>query len=63
MEEFVEAEVNSYDAIINSKGEPIFETGNVTPFSIMDIVNTNDNSIYYIVNELAPTCATRAGAR
>lgn len=54
MEEFVEAEVNSYDAIINSKGEPIFETGNVTPFSIMDIVNTNDNSIYYIVNELAP---------
>ena len=52
MEEFVEAEVNSYDAIINSRGEPIFETGNVTPFSIMDIVNTNDNSIYYIVNEL-----------
>lgn len=54
MEEFVEAEVNSYDAIINSKGEPIFETGNVTPMSIMDIVNTNGNSIYYIVNELAP---------
>ena len=54
MEEFVEAEVNSYDAIINSKGEPIFETGNVTPMSIMDIVNTNGNSIYYIVNELSP---------
>ena len=54
MEEFVEAEVNSYDAIINSHGEPIFETGNVTPMSIMDIVNTNGNSIYYIVNELAP---------
>lgn len=54
MEEFVEAEVNSYDAIIDSRGEPIFETGNVTPMSIMDIVNTNGNSIYYIVNELAP---------
>ncbi len=54
MEEFVEAEVNSYDAIINSRGEPVFETGNVTPYSIMDIVNTNGNSIYYIVNELAP---------
>ncbi len=54
MEEYVEAEVNSYDAIINSKGEPIFETGNVTPYSIMDIVNANGNSIYYIVNELAP---------
>ena len=54
MEEFVEAEVNSYDAIIDSKGEPVFETGNVTPMSIMDIVNTGGNSIYYIVNELAP---------
>jgi hypothetical protein len=50
MEEYIEAEVNSYDAIINSKGEPIFETGNVTPFSLMDVVNNNDNSVYYIVN-------------
>lgn len=54
MEEFVHAEVNSYDAIINSRGEPMFETGNVTPMSIMDIVNDQDNSIYYIVKELAP---------
>lgn len=53
MEEFVHAEVNSYDAIIDANGEPMFETGNVTPFSIMDIVNDNDNSIYYIVRELA----------
>ena len=53
MEEFVTAEVNSYDAIINGDGEPIFETGNVSPISIMDIVNENDNSIYYIVKELA----------
>ena len=54
MEEFVHAEVNSYDAIIDSKGNPIFETGNVTPMSIMDIVNQQDNSIYYIVKTLAP---------
>ena len=53
MEEFVTAEVNSYDAIIGPDGEPIFETGNVTPNSIMDIVNNNDNSIYYIVKDLA----------
>ena len=53
MEEFIYAEVNSYDAIIDSHGEPMFETGNVTPFSIMDIVNDNDNSIYYIVRDLA----------
>ena len=60
MEEFITAEVNSYDAIIDSRGEPIFETGNVTPNSIMDIVNTNDNSIYYIVNQL-PEDTRRAG--
>jgi len=53
MEEFVTAEVNSYDAIISSQGEPLFETGNVTPNSIMDIVNNADNSLYYIVKDLA----------
>lgn len=52
LEEYIDAAVNSYDAIINSNGEPIFETGNVTPNSIMDIVNTSDNSIYYIVKDL-----------
>lgn len=60
MEEFVPAEVNSYDAIIDSHGEPIFETGNVTPNSIMDIVNNHDNAIYYIVKEL-PEDTRRAG--
>lgn len=60
MEEYVNAEVNSYDAIIDSHGNPIFETGNVTPFSIMDIVNNADNSIYYIVKEL-PEDMIRAG--
>lgn len=52
MEEYIDAEVNSYDAIIDANGEPLFETGNVTPNSIMDIVNNADNSIYYIVKEL-----------
>ena len=60
MEEFVNAEVNSYDAIIDSKGDPIFETGNVTPNSIMDIVNNADNSIYYIVKDL-PEDTRKAG--
>lgn len=61
MEEFVHAEVNSYDAIIDANGEPIFETGNVTPNSIMDVVNDNDNSIYYIVRDLPED--TRAAGR
>ena len=60
MEEFIQAEVNSYDAIIDSNGKPIFETGNVTPMSIMDVVNENDNSVYYIVRDL-PADVRKAG--
>ena len=60
MEEFVHAEVNSYDAIIDGEGNPIFETGNVTPMSIMDIVNNADNSLYYIVKDL-PDDVRQAG--
>lgn len=60
MEEFIHAEVNSYDAIIDSEGNPMFETGNVTPMSIMDIVNNEDNSIYYIVKDL-PEDTRKAG--
>jgi len=60
MEEFVHATVNSYDAIIDSQGRPLFETGNVTAMSIMDIVNEMDNSIYYIVKDL-PEDTRRAG--
>ena len=51
MEEYIDATVNSYDAIVNSRGEPIFETGNVTLGSLMDVVNTGDSSMFYIVNQ------------
>lgn len=61
MEEFVNGEVNSYDAIIDANGEPMFETGNITPMSIMDIVNNNDNSIFYILKNLPED--TRAAGR
>ncbi|MCD8105132.1 MAG: ATP-grasp domain-containing protein [Lachnospiraceae bacterium] len=61
MEEFVQGEVNSYDAIIDSKGEPMFETGNVTPESIMDIVNKSENSLFYILKNLPDD--TRAAGR
>lgn len=62
MEEFVNAQVNSYDAIIDSNGDPIFETGNITVDSIMDIVNNNDNSIYYILKDL-PDDTREAGRK
>ena len=52
MEEFIDGTIVSYDAIVNGQGEPLFETGNVTIDSIMDIVNTNGNSGFYIRKEL-----------
>ena len=61
MEEFIDAQVNSYDAIIDSKGEPIFETGNVTLSNLMEVVNTLDNSLYFIHKELPED--TRAAGR
>ena len=61
MEEFITAEICSYDAIIDSNGEPMFEAGNVTPFSLMDVVNNADDSIYYIVKDLPED--TRAAGR
>ena len=55
MEEFVNGEVRTYDAIIDSKGEPVFESGNVTCDSLMDVVNEAKDSIFYIVKELPET--------
>lgn len=60
IEEFICGEVNSYDAVIDSHGNPLFETGNITPMSIMDIVNNQDNSIYYILKKL-PEDTRKAG--
>ena len=62
MEEFVNGYVQTYDAIIDSKGEPLFESGNVTPLSLMDVVNDNGDSVYYLVKEL-PERIRDAGLR
>lgn len=50
MEEFIDGVVVSYDAIVDGKGNPVFETGLVELGSLMDIVNDNDNSCYYYLN-------------
>lgn len=47
MEEYIDGVVNSYDAIVNSAGEPLFETGLVETASLVDTVNNNENSCYY----------------
>ena len=52
MEEYVDGEVRTYDAIINSKGEPVMEGGNVTLGSLMDVMNNQDDSVFYIVKDL-----------
>lgn len=53
MEEYIDGEVQSYDAVIDSMGNPLFETGNITPKSVMDVVNNADDCLFYIVDELA----------
>lgn len=53
MEEFVPGEICSYDAIVNSKGTVLFETGNISPISIMDCVNDHESIHFYIVDRLA----------
>ncbi len=52
MEEYVKGYVRTYDAIIDNSGEAIFESGNVTINSLMDVVNDSGDSLYYIVKEL-----------
>jgi len=60
MEEFVNGYVQTYDGIVDSKGEMLFESGNITPLSLMDIVNDNGDSVYYLVKEL-PEKVRQAG--
>ncbi len=62
MEEYVDGCVQTYDAIIDSKGEPLFESGNVTPHSLMDIVNGNEDCMFYLVKDL-PEKIRDAGLR
>ena len=52
VEEFVTGDICTYDAIINSKGEPLFESMCVCPPSISDIVTYNLDSTYYVEPEM-----------
>ncbi|MBR5162686.1 MAG: HD domain-containing protein [Schwartzia sp.] len=48
IEEFVYGNIYSYDAIINSKGEPLFESMAAWPPSILDIVANQSDLSYYV---------------
>ena len=52
MEEFITGNIASYDAIINSKGEPLFESMTSWPPSIMDIVNHRLDLAYYVAADM-----------
>ena len=60
MEEFIDGSIVSYDAIINSRGEPIFETGNLTLGSIMDMVN-EQGSCRFLIRDRLPDALRDAG--
>ena len=62
MEEYVNGYVQTYDAIVDSHGNPLFESGNITPLSLMDIVNEGGDSVYYLVKDL-PDRIRNAGLR
>lgn len=52
IEEFITGDICSYDAIIDSKGNPLFESMTVWPPSIMDIVNKQLDLSYYVAKEI-----------
>ncbi len=51
MEEFIQGEICSYDAILDSKCEPLFESMTVWP-PVMDIVNKDLDLMYYTCPDL-----------
>ncbi|MCF0197455.1 MAG: ATP-grasp domain-containing protein [Bacteroidaceae bacterium] len=48
VEEYVTGNICDYDAIIDSKGQPLFESMSVCPPSIADIVKDNLDSVYHV---------------
>ncbi len=52
MEDFIEGDIYSYDAITNEKCEPLFESSTVFPPSIADIVNNGYDLSYYVTDKV-----------
>ena len=57
MEEFIQGEICSYDAIVDSKCEPLFESMTVWP-PVMDIVNRDLDLTYYTYPEVPEKLGT-----
>lgn len=52
VEEYVTGNICDYDAIIDSKGQPLFESMSVCPPSIADIVKNRLDSVYHVEKEM-----------
>lgn len=52
IEEYVTGNICDYDAIIDSNGNPIFESWSVCPPSIADIVEKNLESEYHVMKDM-----------
>ena len=62
IEEFITGLLVSYDAIFNSKGEPVFENNTVFPTPIMEIVHNNLETCYW-TNKAVPAKLAAIGRR
>ena len=58
MEEFIPGIIISYDGIMNSHKEVLFDTSHIFPMPIMDVVNTQDHLLYYSANASIRGCAS-----
>ena len=52
MEEFITGDIRSYDAVVDSNGDPLFESMTVWPPSIADIVLKQTDLSYYVAAEV-----------
>ncbi|MBO6170174.1 MAG: Type 1 glutamine amidotransferase-like domain-containing protein [Bacteroidales bacterium] len=62
VEEFITGLLTSYDAVYDSKGEPLFESMGVFPTPIMDIVHGKLETCYWVEKDV-PAALRRIGRR
>ena len=62
MEEFIYGDIYSYDAIVGSAGNTLFESSAHFPPSVMDIVNKQLDMVYYVLKEVPAQLKERGRA-
>ncbi|MBR0081744.1 MAG: carbamoylphosphate synthase large subunit [Clostridia bacterium] len=62
IEEFIVGDIYSYDAVVNSQSEPLFESTAKFPPSIADIVNQELDLSYYVLDKMPEQLRERGRA-